>query len=221
MDNMDITHTLAYKKAFDAYLRRGTPIEWSLKAMAQELELSLKAALLEHPTTQYIWRTRGDGRVRASHAANNGRIFAWDNPPPMGHPGEDYNCRCTAEPYVRGVSESAYQIRTSAVHDSLPKWRKEDFVDHAFKDGTDVTLSQTGHLLSVINHYAYVAKEGGVFDRVNRQVIDAAREVRNGSFSYIFEGSYDFIPVIFPLGDSVVRGEFNGQVSEKKWLDEY
>jgi hypothetical protein len=31
---MDITHTLAYKKAFNAYLRRGTPIEWSLKAMA-------------------------------------------------------------------------------------------------------------------------------------------------------------------------------------------
>ncbi len=98
MDNMDITHTLAYKKAFDAYLRRGTPIEWSLKAMA---------ALLERPTTHYIWRTRGDGRVRASHAANNGRIFSWDNPPPMGHPGEDYNCRCTAEPYVRGESEFA------------------------------------------------------------------------------------------------------------------
>lgn len=103
MDNMDITHTLAYKKAFDAYLRRGTPIEWSLKAMAQQDELSRKAAAQDHPTTHYIWRTRGDGRVRASHAVNNGRIFSWDNPPPTKHPGEDFGCRCTAEPYYGHV----------------------------------------------------------------------------------------------------------------------
>lgn len=37
--------------------------------------------------------------MRHSHAANEGKIFAWDNPPPTGHPGEEYNCRCTAEPY--------------------------------------------------------------------------------------------------------------------------
>ena len=106
MDNMDITHTLAYKKAFDAYLRRGTPIEWSLKAMA---------ALLERPTTHYIWRTRGDGRVRASHAANNGRIFSWDNPPPMGHPGEDYNCRCTRN-LMCVVKASLRSRRMSVIH---------------------------------------------------------------------------------------------------------
>lgn len=88
----DIVYTPAYKKAFNLYLRRGIPIE-----------LSLKAALQEHPTTHYIWRTRGDGKVRASHAANNGRIFSWDNPPPVGHPGEDFGCRCTAEPYYGHV----------------------------------------------------------------------------------------------------------------------
>lgn len=50
--------------------------------------------------THYIWRTSGDGRVRSSHAANEGRIFAWGNPPSTGHPGEDYGCRCRAEPYA-------------------------------------------------------------------------------------------------------------------------
>ena len=62
-----------YKKAFDAYMRNGIPIELSLKQ--------------SHPTTRYIWRTQGDGKVRPSHAANDGKIFAWDDPPPTGHPG--------------------------------------------------------------------------------------------------------------------------------------
>lgn len=202
-----IIHTPEYARAFNLYLRKGVPIELSLKAAAQE-----------HPTTQYIWRTRGDGKVRAAHAANNGRIFSWENPPATGHPGEDFNCRCTAEPYVRGESEYAYQIRTTAVHDSLPKWGKAEFVDHAVRVGTDVTLSQTGHLLEVINHYAYVVKEGGAFERVNKQVIDKAREVRNGDFIYQFSSSYEFKPIAFALGDSVVRGEFNGRVSEQNGL---
>lgn len=37
--------------------------------------------------------------MRPSHAANEGRIFSWDNPPPTGHPGEGHGCRCWAEPY--------------------------------------------------------------------------------------------------------------------------
>jgi hypothetical protein len=32
----DIIHTPAYKKAFNLYLRKGVPIELSLKAMAQQ-----------------------------------------------------------------------------------------------------------------------------------------------------------------------------------------
>ncbi len=48
--------------------------------------------------TYYIWRTRSDGKVRPSHAANNNHVFAWDNPPATGHPGTEYGCRCWAEP---------------------------------------------------------------------------------------------------------------------------
>ncbi len=52
----------------------------------------------------YIWRTLKDGRVRDSHAAVDGKYFEWKNPPAVGargkavHPGEDFNCRCWAEP---------------------------------------------------------------------------------------------------------------------------
>ncbi len=61
---------------------------------------------------KYIWRDSGDGKVRACHHALNGKICSWDDPPEMWqmkrgvrvntgrrcHPGEDYGCRCHADP---------------------------------------------------------------------------------------------------------------------------
>lgn len=84
---MHIIETPAYRKAFIQYLRRGTPLDISLKAMTED-----------RPTTHYIWRTQGDDKVRPEHAAREGQVFAWDDPaiPP---PGTEYGCRCTATPY--------------------------------------------------------------------------------------------------------------------------
>ncbi|PKP74493.1 MAG: hypothetical protein CVT84_08015 [Alphaproteobacteria bacterium HGW-Alphaproteobacteria-6] len=48
----------------------------------------------------YIWRSQDDARVRAAHAEHDDRTFAWSNPPAGGHPGEAWNCRCTAEPII-------------------------------------------------------------------------------------------------------------------------
>lgn len=53
----------------------------------------------DNPQNYYIWRTEGDDLVREEHAQRDGEIFAWDEPPSGGHPGEDYNCRCTAEEF--------------------------------------------------------------------------------------------------------------------------
>jgi SPP1 gp7 family putative phage head morphogenesis protein len=56
--------------------------------------------------TQYIWRTSGDERVRESHSALDGTVQAWASPPVIsddgrtGHPGDDYQCRCTADPIL-------------------------------------------------------------------------------------------------------------------------
>lgn len=47
----------------------------------------------------YIWRTAGDDRVRESHAAHDGQRYEWADPPAeTGHPGDDFQCRCIAEP---------------------------------------------------------------------------------------------------------------------------
>lgn len=55
---------------------------------------------------EYVWTTSGDERVRDTHAAKDGKRFRWDNPPQdTGHPGEDYQCRCTAYPVIPGLDE--------------------------------------------------------------------------------------------------------------------
>ena len=51
--------------------------------------------------TEYIWRTSSDERVRESHKSKNGKRFRWDSPPAdTGHPGQDIQCRCVAEPVI-------------------------------------------------------------------------------------------------------------------------
>jgi SPP1 gp7 family putative phage head morphogenesis protein len=51
----------------------------------------------------YVWRTVGDERVREAHAEVDGQTFQWGNPPgdtDFNEPGEDYQCRCWAEPVL-------------------------------------------------------------------------------------------------------------------------
>lgn len=54
---------------------------------------------------KYVWCTSLDERVRPSHAELEGQICDWDDPPMNSdgracHPGEDFNCRCTAEAVI-------------------------------------------------------------------------------------------------------------------------
>ncbi len=54
----------------------------------------------------FVWRTSGDERVRESHEAKEGLTYEWQDPPAdTGMPGEDYQCRCTAEPNLEDVAE--------------------------------------------------------------------------------------------------------------------
>ncbi|WNK00085.1 phage minor head protein [Thalassospiraceae bacterium LMO-JJ14] len=64
-----------------------------------DTEKAIRVALAESgkKSGKYIWRTRGDSKVRSAHAERDGKVFDWDNPPEGGHPGEAPNCRCLAE----------------------------------------------------------------------------------------------------------------------------
>jgi len=102
-----------YKRAFAQYLPRGTPIEETLKALSPGSMLDTKAE--DHPTKYYIWHTQEDDKVRPSHRANDGKVFAWDDPPPTGNPGEAYGCRCWAEPYYGDVAKPLPPVGTYPV----------------------------------------------------------------------------------------------------------
>lgn len=54
-------------------------------------------------TKHYIWRTQCDEKVRASHFAMEGMIFAYDDPPVSGNPGDKHNCRCFAERLPKNI----------------------------------------------------------------------------------------------------------------------
>lgn len=55
---------------------------------------------------RYVWQSSDDERVRPTHAENDGKTFSWKNPPSnTGHPSEDIQCRCWADPIFDDVYE--------------------------------------------------------------------------------------------------------------------
>lgn len=199
---MNMYHTDAYRTAFLAYLRNGKPISLSLKQLGA--------------TDQYVWRTQRDERVRRSHRINDGRIFSWSDPPSTGHPGEDFSCRCEAIPYIPGQTEFAFHDFTTGLASSTDRWTDTDFVNHYyFGGGRSVDLLEIGHLREIAEQYAWNDGAQGAFRRLTDQIADAARRSESGSFSYDFEGVYDFGNVEFSHGDGVVRGVFSGTVESR------
>lgn len=209
---MHSVETAAYRQAFNQYLRKGTPIELSLKMMMQEF---VHHKMLGNGT-HYIWRTQDDAKVRPAHAANDDTIFAWDHPPATGHPGEDFHCRCWAEPI--GDDRYANQLLITSINDNPDKWTNLDFVRRYSSDiGVGVTLQKTGYLGAVIEHYR---KTLNIYERVEKQIVDAAVASGEGAFIYSFENTYDFGRVFsgikYSFGDATVSGVFNGDVRQEK-----
>lgn len=100
----------AIRKRFDV-----TKSKAALLARDQTLTLNSQIARNRQQNLgieSYIWTTSGDDRVRGldpndvlDHASLDGQTFRWDNPPDVGdgrrlHPGEDFQCRCTAFPVL-------------------------------------------------------------------------------------------------------------------------
>ncbi|MBB4303502.1 hypothetical protein GGD81_002545 [Rhodobium orientis] len=184
---------IAYRKAFEAYMRKGTPFALTLKET--------------HPTTHYVWRTRGDRKVRPSHAKNNGKIFAWDDPPSTGHPGEEYGCRCWAEPYDQDVAEY-FNIALTNVFDIGPPWGSWDFIKHYFQgQGASVTVRQTGHLVKVVAEHKRIVIDDPT--RLSGQIADAARKNIGESFKAEFGRSYAMQSIVFSLGDTNISGDYS------------
>jgi hypothetical protein len=199
---MNMYHSDAYRTAFLAYIRKGMPIRLSTKETVA--------------TEQYVWRTQRDSKVRGAHRANDGRIFSWSNPPPTGHPGQDFNCRCEAIPYILGETEFAYHDITTDLSSSGDRWGDIDFVQHYyFGGGVSVDLREIGHLYEIVQQYAFNDKEDGAFRRLAGQIADKAISAKSGAFTLTVNNFYDFGSVQFSHGDGSVKGVFSG-LAEKQ-----
>lgn len=78
--------------------------------IARDQTSKTNAAINQHRQTtagisHYEWSTSRDDRVREEHAAHEGEVFAWNNPPSdTGAPGDDINCRCVSVPILDSES---------------------------------------------------------------------------------------------------------------------
>lgn len=168
----------------------------------------------EEKTDQYIWRTAGDGDVRPEHAAREGQVFDWSNPPKGGHPGEDYGCRCVAEALEKTDQKPTglKQEVIGSVQGVSRKWDEEDFIDHFYNGkGETITLSQTGYLGKIIKKAREV-----MFHKVENQVADKMREIQNGELIYTTERGYSRLSEVFwVFGGGTIRSRTEGVVVDQ------
>ena len=153
---------------------------------------------------KYIWRTVGDEKVREGHAAFNGTIRDLADSP---DPGEEFNCRCWAEPLTCG-KESIAQNVISLIKDDKYKWTWADYLAYFYvAQGVQVTLPDMGWLGAIIDEC-----KKQVFIPVQEQVVALARQIGQGPLHYTTEKTYEFEFVSYPIGGATVRTETNGTV---------
>lgn len=95
------------KSMIKSIMKTGNVTTNRAKLIARDQSSKINSAITQQRSQnlgieEYIWRTSGDERVRDSHRNKNGKVFRWDNPPSdTGHPGQDIQCRCVAQPIVK------------------------------------------------------------------------------------------------------------------------
>lgn len=64
---------------------------------------------------KFRWVTKGDGKVRETHAELDGKVFDWATGANGLYPGQDYNCRCIAEPVLEDQPIKSTKINVENV----------------------------------------------------------------------------------------------------------
>lgn len=91
-------------------VERGNVSESRAELIARDQTLKLNGAVTQirqenAGVDSYTWSTSLDERVREEHAALEGQTFSWSSPPSVGHPGEDFSCRCVALPVIAELAD--------------------------------------------------------------------------------------------------------------------
>lgn len=72
---------------------------WARNQTGNLQAMNLKDLWADNQIDEYIWRAKKDGRTRESHLEKDGKIFKISDGGLL--PGEDYGCRCWAEPVMK------------------------------------------------------------------------------------------------------------------------
>lgn len=80
------------KAHFEALLENQSVIAQIIEKLSENADTPTK-------TVYYVWETQEDDRVRPEHAAREGQVFKWSDPPAGGNPGSEYGCRCSAHAF--------------------------------------------------------------------------------------------------------------------------
>jgi SPP1 gp7 family putative phage head morphogenesis protein len=91
-------------------LERGDVSESRAELIARDQTLKLNGALTQirqenAGIDSYTWSTSLDERVREEHQVLEGEVFAWASAPAVGHPGQDFQCRCVALPVIAELAD--------------------------------------------------------------------------------------------------------------------
>ncbi len=91
-------------------LERGNVSESRAELIARDQTLKLNGQItatrqMRAGVEEYTWSTSGDDRVREEHEALEGETFSWLGPPLVGHPGQDFQCRCVAIPVIQELDD--------------------------------------------------------------------------------------------------------------------
>ena len=105
-----VTGTTTAKSMIKQLMELGAKTEARARFIARDQTAKLNSAINTERNQsmgieEYEWRATGgksgDGRTRKNHREKHGNIYRFDSPPAdTGHPGEDFQCRCTARSII-------------------------------------------------------------------------------------------------------------------------
>lgn len=101
LEAIAVTAPFDQKRVRDVLAREYRSSGYNLRRLTRDQTSKLTGQLNQARQTElgvdrYRWRDSADERVRPLHQDYNGQIFAWNDPPPDGHPGQPIQCRCVA-----------------------------------------------------------------------------------------------------------------------------
>lgn len=173
-----------------------------------ERVMNEELAALERGGARYVWRTVGDDKVRGAHATRAGRIFYWHEELDGGHPGEDYNCRCWAEPLnparhplaaqARAAQMQTHAMTTGAMGMPVP----ESSMPPEFQEVSASTLVWNGARMTVAACWGNKACRGWL--------------LREGA-KIVLENSHHIPPKDLPAFPDAELSPRRGQ--RKRWVD--